>query len=104
MRGKVILLLLLVGLIVDGCGGAGGATMAPAHVTQHETIVKLNATSGSSDAGIGSLLKADPRKVSVPPTVTPTPETSQKGPLSCIDQRLQQLRQGDVLPTDGCRS
>jgi len=102
MRFIVLLGLLLVGLLVAGCGGVGHTLVAPSHAVSPGATVKMNSGSATSGSGVDRLIKTDTSKATVQPTATPSGNEQTKGPMSCFDQRLQQLRQGDLLPTNGC--
>ncbi|HUX85645.1 MAG TPA: hypothetical protein VMW65_01480 [Chloroflexota bacterium] len=101
MRFVVLVGLLLVGLIVAGCGGAGHSLAAPSHALSIGATARANSPS-TSHGGIDQLIKTNTSNATDRPTATPGEDEQTKGPLSCFDQRLQQLRQGDVLPTNGC--
>ena len=106
MRSIRLGLALAACLAVAGCVGGNRTTVQSTSPSQSAPIAKIAPVpTPSSTATVAELLKSG-AELSPPtprPVATARPTTSpEAGPLSCLEQRMQALRDGKVLPSNHC--
>jgi hypothetical protein len=110
MRSIRLGLALAACLAVAGCIGGNRTTVQSTSPSQAAPIAKIAPIpTPSSTATVAELLKSGadlspptPRSAATArPTVRPT-TSPEAGPLSCLEQRMQALRDGKVLPSNQC--
>lgn len=101
MRSRRLGVALLLCLAVAGCAGAGRTSPQPGGPSQTLGVMKVVGTPGPEETGVNDLLKAAAERRAVAPT--PTPVATPEGPMSCLQQRMNALREGKLLPTNACQ-
>lgn len=89
-------------LAVTGCVGGGRSSAQSTNPASDVNLAKIAPTATSLDGSSDPRLLKSTAILAVPtPTAAPRRASvaSQGGPLSCVEQRMRDLRDGKVLPS-----